>query len=347
MKKSIKKLTALALSFAMAFAPTVVSADSVTINGNGELEAFVGKNVFNVVLPSATSGAALDFVADPQGLLNSVEPAKHSVSAGAVYFKDATGAYNSLTSQALEVINKSSDDVNISLTVNVASDSVEIVSAGALSAEAATAQIALSVNSTTGGAVSTQNLASTTTVTASAVATADAYSIVTANSATLTGSSGGVTSTALSTTGSTVFYHYQLDQSLTNDDFEKVSFTFNGKCNTSDAWASVADDAISTSLTWTVTTGGANLPTVAGYIEPTGNDYYVGANSSDGFEGTVTKIVLVKNGTESNVAFTAYSDNWCKVLWDDLVSAGAADSDGKADLKVYTTTKIYTMTTTW
>jgi len=354
MKKTFKKIAALALTFAMAIAPTMVSADSsTTLTSQGELEAYINKSVFNVVLPTSASGSAIDFVADPQGLLNEVDSSAYSKGAGAVYFPDADGAYKEVSSQALKVINKSSDAVDISLSVSIESDSVDVVTSGALEATADNAQISLNVSTVSNSATTVTELGTSgasTTVTSSANALANAYSVVTSDSVTMTGSAGGVKSTALSTSGHAVYYHYQLDQSKTDVDFPTVEFSFSGECNTSDAWSSIGSDAISTSITWTVSMDSAvDLEEVEGLIEyyQSEDTYFMGLNQDVGIEGTITAVKVLRNGTETALEYTVDASDYVAFTWQALQNAGVLDADGGATVKVYTLTSVYTATTTW
>lgn len=95
---TLKKTMALAMTAALAMSPMTAMASEFNtdpvdprqeINGNGELEGFVNKNVFKIVLPT-TPG--IGFKLDPQGLLKVADPTKYTIGDGAVYFTNAAEA---------------------------------------------------------------------------------------------------------------------------------------------------------------------------------------------------------------------------------------------------------------
>ena len=131
MKKFIKKSIAAtsALAMALSIAPLAGAADGETdienAKGNvtvtDQFEGYVDKKVFNVVLPTVSS---ITFTLDPQGLLNIADSGKYTQKTGAVYFSNTGDSYSD-TSDAIEVTNQSSYDVNanIKLTVTNTEDS--------------------------------------------------------------------------------------------------------------------------------------------------------------------------------------------------------------------------------
>ena len=92
MKRFVKKAVALTAAAAMviSLAPVASAAEDVSgiIGGEGDLEGFIDMNVYNIIVPTI-SATGLNFVADPQGLLNVADSTKYTQTTGAVYFTNA------------------------------------------------------------------------------------------------------------------------------------------------------------------------------------------------------------------------------------------------------------------
>lgn len=130
MRKVGTKIAALLMAGAMMVTPvTVYAADSEvtdpetakgTIQGSGDVEAIVNKDVFSVVLPTVEDHAStFNFILDPQGVIKSTnnaayEGATFSDHTG-VYFMNAADTYGK-DSAVLTATNKSSYDVDLSLS---------------------------------------------------------------------------------------------------------------------------------------------------------------------------------------------------------------------------------------
>ncbi|MCH5342796.1 MAG: hypothetical protein J1E64_02065 [Acetatifactor sp.] len=125
--KGMKKAMAIALAAAMTMGSTLTvfaaETGSGSTSGQGENEGHVEKEVINVVLPTVpeTTGSPFEYITDPERLIQATEGARY----GDYKFPDAnedTGVYFLVgekeyanTSSTLQVINKSSCDVTITV----------------------------------------------------------------------------------------------------------------------------------------------------------------------------------------------------------------------------------------
>lgn len=113
MKKLGKKIMAFAMAAAvmMSSSTTVLAADVAQgyATGSGGIIGTVDKNVFDVVLPTNTEGT-FDFTLDPQKLLNAYDSETYKDANTTLYFGTKTNK-----SDELEITNKSSMDVNVSI----------------------------------------------------------------------------------------------------------------------------------------------------------------------------------------------------------------------------------------
>lgn len=137
--KKTKKMLALALAASMvlgnavvAFAEDTTPGGTGTTQGAGTVEGHVNKEVLNVVLPTVTAGSsAFAYTIDPERLISGTTAAKYegatfpSSNDTGVYFLTGTNTYAN-TSNAYQVINKSSCDVTLTVkakaTQNTAND---------------------------------------------------------------------------------------------------------------------------------------------------------------------------------------------------------------------------------
>lgn len=129
-RKLFKRMMAMTVIATMLFSSMVVNAEDSddgvtqagdTIDGTGELEDYVNKDVFKITLPTVSD---VDFTIDPQGLLSIASKDTHTLGEGAVYFTNAPTTQDgattySNTSDAIKVVNKSSYDVDVTATVTV------------------------------------------------------------------------------------------------------------------------------------------------------------------------------------------------------------------------------------
>ena len=135
----VSKILAASMAATMLLTPATVLADDVTdpglassgIEGDGSLEGYVNKEVFRVVLPTIQN---VNFTLDPQGLLKAADSTKYSIGPGAVYFENAgsSGSSYSNTSDAIKILNKSSYDVEVGLSVTLDNGDIKLADKAAL-----------------------------------------------------------------------------------------------------------------------------------------------------------------------------------------------------------------------
>lgn len=140
--KNAKKMMALALAASMVMGSSVVAfaADASTpsggTQGSGAVEGHVDKEVLNVVLPTVEAGKSLfSYTMDPERLIQGTSAAKYAEGAvfpvagsdTGVYFLTGTNTYAN-TSNAYQVINKSSCDVELKVKVKATkgTDSIDL-----------------------------------------------------------------------------------------------------------------------------------------------------------------------------------------------------------------------------
>ena len=127
----MKRAVAIALAAAMTMGSTLtVSAADTTgsgeTHGSGENEGHVEKEVINVVLPTMPEeGSPFDYVTDPERLIKATAGARYedytfpeADSDTGVYFRVGEKEFSN-TSKTLQVINKSSCDVTVTVTAGV------------------------------------------------------------------------------------------------------------------------------------------------------------------------------------------------------------------------------------
>lgn len=339
--KKTKKILALALAAAMTLAPTAIcSADAVTSSpatggsvSDGNFEGWIEKEVFSVTLPTQSDNA-FDFIVDPQNLIsdsNNAASANHAnvTTEGAVgvYFKQGSGY--AASSDALTVENQSSMDVNVSVDAKLtitSGDSVNLVTAGAVTSDIATSSSALdlsiSVNQVTTNAVeyisNETNTASLTTT--MAAIDADNFEIT---------YNGG--------------YKYAMKQGTTDKTVAKFYLT--GSCNTAADWSTVKDMSTKLELVWTVEKGAAN--TITGtYSKATGGAFSTPLN---GFVPTTVTVTDKPGATGLSVAlnttshYTVKADTfYLKTSW----VSGLANGDWVITLSDGSTVKTLKLTVT-
>lgn len=144
MKKTFKRFMAFAMVAVLMASPmSAITADATTVvtdasgdaSGNspaegkaeasGELEGYVDTNIFKVVLPTSAEGV-FDFTLDPQGLIAATSGEAYGGTASADFEEDATVFFDTTsadatkknfesTSKYVQVYNKGTVDVNVSV----------------------------------------------------------------------------------------------------------------------------------------------------------------------------------------------------------------------------------------
>lgn len=125
----LRKLTALILSLVMMMSLSVTAFAGTekegSLTGDGKVEAIYDSDVFNVVLPTVDENTTtFDFVLDPQGVLYDTKDTNQYYFNGksSLYFTnivDDVYYYMTDTSDELSILNKSSFDVEVSLSAEV------------------------------------------------------------------------------------------------------------------------------------------------------------------------------------------------------------------------------------
>jgi len=243
-----KKLMAVAMAATMVLGSsmTVFAADTdidnpaaatglEPIEGDGQIEAYISKEVFKVTLPTVND-EGIKFTADPQGLLNIADSDTYTTGAGSVFFLNATDDVSK--SDDIIVKNKSSYDVDVRLSVGVTGGTgVTVVDdvADLTAADTPSLYFEITDNDFTGsGAVVTPvGTAKNIDNTLDAIE----YEIDAQSS-----NPGGYTAGA-----SGNFYGYI---PVDSDASEDITFNITGKCDTTADWTGVTLPSLS--ITWSV-----------------------------------------------------------------------------------------------
>lgn len=271
-----------------------------TIEGTGNLEDYISKDIFKVVLPTVSN---VNFTLDPQGLLKLKDGSKYTTDAGAVYFaNDPSASGNptySNTSDPIEIINKSSFDIAVDFSVDVTlPEGITLVERSAL-ANATTPSVYLAMKEGSGSAVTL-------------VAGENKQSA--AKVVTKVGEVDGSTVTKgykLTYNNSTSKYEYALTSDFQNSDAQKASYTLIGACDSTADWSAIdeASKTITAKVVWSAErnyTGTAATFTasnsVAGMIEYT-------KGSGDLELANVVSVVMELDGVDYD-GFNAVEGSW-------------------------------------
>lgn len=282
--QKFKKFVALALATTMVFGAslTAFAADgdttgSATQTGEGTSEGTVDKQHINVVLPVVPEGSTpFAFTVDPERLVTATDGARYSeefsedAKTNGVYFLTADG-YDS-TSDTLQVINKSSDAIMLSVKVKATAAESDPITLGTTSstevADTASLYLALNVGDTE-QAVSTTEA----TVTKKVAGVADNYEVTYDEE---DGYAFTVKSTAdtwkamnISMTGAVT----QSSAKNVNPPTLTVTWSFALPATDDEKAADVATDAVNYSTTPTVASASASSVVVGGNVNillPTG-----------------------------------------------------------------------------
>ncbi len=241
--KKFKQLTAVALAVTMIAGSSmaVLAEEPVkegTVTGSGEVEGTVDTDVWNVVLPTVADGdTTYNFILDPEGLIAATNAAHYQGKTfeenASLFFNnvaaDKTKDYSS-TSDAKQIVNKSSYAVDVTVTATVTPGEGISINPDNTFANDTTPSIYLAVkdsNSKT-EAVGTTG---TTVLTATMDAAADgSYEIVYADGA----------------------YKCQLKSDVEDTAFDTYSFQLTGACNKAANWSGLKEAAPAVSVVYSV-----------------------------------------------------------------------------------------------
>lgn len=243
--RNAKRFLATVTAAVLALTPATVLADTTVTTspatggavGKGDVEGYIDKSVFTVILPTiASNDTTFDFILDPQDLIKDSQNAAYTGAAFAdntgLYFQTSSNSYSSKSAKVtVETKTSMPVDVTVDAKVSIASgDGVTFVDDANV---AAATDEALSVY-----------LALTDDVSTVAVA-ADGTASLSKQLAALPSSSfevkysGGVYSYGLTSTASTAAG-------------SKYSFYMVGACNKSGDWTDVKDLNAKVELVWTI-----------------------------------------------------------------------------------------------
>lgn len=323
MRNALKKLMVFSMTGAIALSPMSAMAETVESNspasgnqtGNGSLEGYVNKDVFAVVLPTATE-ATFKFTLDPQGLIAESQTSSAAkddfksatVEEGAtLLFKNTNGNYTS-KSDTLTAKNKGTSPVDVSVEADAQNidPSVKLSSSETFDGTDPAIYLALTSGSTT-------NTMDTDT-----------------KKATLKTSLSGVNSENYQVKYNTDKYEYVLKDDVADSEFPKVDFNLTGASNKAADWSTVTQVG-NVNVKWTLTKATNVAPSVqteATYTRNSDSDITIPFNlgAGDSAATTATATVSSDNKTFASAASAVYVSGSNivigKTVWNSL-SAGA------------------------
>lgn len=308
---------------------------SGNIGGNGQLEGYVNKDVFRIVVPTVSD---VDFTADPQGLLNIAASAEYTGGAGAVYFANA-GAGGTVTysdkSDPITVINKSSYDVDVNLDVTVTAGDVELVADKADLATATVPSLYMGVI-TDNGTAATIDEASFKTDAKKVNGVPEVSGSVTKGYTIKASTTDPGDGTVVSPSGQ--YYSFGLTDDFQDSDAAKVSYQLTAACDKTADWSKV-DDNIDVSVVWSCKKH-ANGPTTlyslyyegeGGYLSKTDFTEDNGANAPEGQRGfeSVAKSDVTNFKVNDTACDFSITDDGYLLVTDAQVAAAIGDANVK------------------
>lgn len=322
MRKSFKKFVVFTMTCMLALTPVTAFAAEGDIedapatgdaSGSGEIEGIVNKDVFCVTLPTIDDSAdTFDFILDPQGLIaattgGSLGSSTYEDGASLLFHNSADDATTDYSSQSdvVEILNKSTFDVDVTVTAEVSA-----LTDATAEAEGTYAIVMKDSDSYTNDTDTSMYLALDIDGTETAI---------TADGATATKKIDKVPEGSYEVTYTTEDgYQYTLKDSVTV--FPKAELSLTGSCNTAATvdWEAAKNATPGVELTWSVdkhVDGPSVSVTAAGVVTITG------------LTGDCKYVSMATSGTASNttVAPTASQDisydttNWTEAEGGTLV----------------------------
>lgn len=256
MRKSFKKFVVFTMTCMLALTPVTAFAAEGDIeeapatgdaSGSGEIEGIVNKDVFCVTLPTIDDSAdTFDFILDPQGLIaattgGSLGSSTYEDGASLLFHNSADDATTDYSSQSdvVEILNKSTFDVDVTVTAEVS----DLTDATA-EAEGTYAIVMKDSDSYTSDTDTSMYLALDIDGTETAI---------TADGATATKKIDKVPEGSYEVTyTSEDGYQYTLKDSVT--EFPKAELSLTGSCNTTATvdWEAAKNATPGVELTWSV-----------------------------------------------------------------------------------------------
>lgn len=274
----LRKLAALGLAATMVMGSSVVTFAADTSKGSqtgtGKLEGTVDTEVFSVVLPT-TDESTFKFTLDPEGLIKKTENAAYSGATfgeGTLFFQTDTNQYSD-TSKELQVVNKSSVDVDVALKA-------EVTDAGG---------IELNADKTFEGDTSASMYLAIKSGEDEVAVTSDAPAEY---AATVKKAPDGAYEYKYNSDGQKYSYELKADADSTVD-FKKLTFAITGAANVNGDWSKLTSAAPKITVTWDVKKADNSVPSFTsdnlGVI-----DYTKG--SGDNAIASITSVTAVYNG---------------------------------------------------
>lgn len=318
-----KKLMALGMAAMLALSSSVAAfaADSTTdpstgtINGTGNIEGFVDKDVYTVTLPTTSS---VNFKLDPQELLlatsSSAKLDNSDLSAGygsKILFE--SGDNYTSKSADITVVNKSTFDVDVKVDVNVTGLTKDGDDGYAIEIMDPTAE-GFSFGDKT--AITLALIPSTNTLTGTTEGSAVAGTAVNV------AADGKATSTqkvavssdiddAYEVTTSAGDYSYSIKSELSAVAFNEVIFNLSGTVNTNADWTNFSKDdssALAVAVTYNITKHVENAAPTFTTGSSIGVINYTKGTGNNGLK-SITSITMVYNGKVVD-GFNAKTDKW-------------------------------------
>lgn len=248
-KKILAVLTAATMlmgSSMMAFAEEQKGDQSGSLGGTGEVQYVATDDVFSVDLPVVSSATTFNYILDPSGLIAKTSASPRYTgsfeSNKTLYFHNATqvgGNDYTGTSDALKIVNKSTQAVDVTITAKIAATpGVVMATTSAMSGDGENLYLAIEGGADLSSATDDTQALTTTGVeiTTTIAADADAYEI--------TWNSGSS----------------QYERTLTSTaqgegytGFKSYSFRLTGTCKANDeALLALGDNGPAIDVTWTV-----------------------------------------------------------------------------------------------
>lgn len=342
-RKNFVKLTAMVTAVAVAISPAMVfaadteSADDATtagdtINGEGGLEGIVNKDVFKVVLPAVQD---TNFTLDPQGLLKIADSTNYGIGPGAIYFKntasDGTITYTG-TSDAIEILNKSSYDIDVAFSVKVElPEGVTMAESEDALTSAKTPSVYLEMKEAEDSTATALKVGDN----AAAVKKVDGVAEDANNSAT-----GKGYYINADTSGSTRTYTYKLGSGFTNTDAKKASYTLSGKCDSISDWSAVnALDAdkknVKTTIVWSAK---KHEDVTAAHGSWSGSTLWISKDADTGFSTTGLTVEVSDGGTTytalTSGQYSVSDAGWVSITYNNLVAGLGSAPTGTLYIRV-------------
>lgn len=273
----LRKLAALGLAATMVMGSSVVTFAADTSNGSqtgaGKLEGTVDTEVFSVVLPT-TDENTFKFTLDPEGLIKKTENAAYSGATfgeGTLFFQTDTNQYSD-TSKELQVVNKSSVNVDVALKAEVTADGIELNADKTFEGDTS-ASMYLAIKSGEDEVAVTSDAAAEYAATVKK-APDNAYEY------------------KYNSSKKTYSYELKADADSTVE-FEKLTFAITGAANVNGDWSSLASATPGITVTWDVKKADNSVPSFTsdnlGVI-----DYTKG--SGDNAIASITSVTATYNG---------------------------------------------------